>query len=244
MKGVDVKSIQFLLYKFAYLVMDFPEIKEIDINPFAVDERGGMVLDAKVVLDEKTAGKDVKPYSHMVISPYPKEHVSTFKMKDGREALLRPIKPEDEPMEGEMFTKFSEQTQRFRFFELIKDISHELLIRYTQIDYDREIAIIAEVDEKGRKMMAGGVRLIEDADGENAEFAIVVADPWQRQGLGDRFTDYILDIARKRGIGKVYANFLRDNFVMRHMFEKRGFKIERSDEDSYYAELELSAAPS
>ncbi|MEA2037446.1 MAG: bifunctional acetate--CoA ligase family protein/GNAT family N-acetyltransferase [Nanoarchaeota archaeon] len=238
MNGVDIASIQFLLYKFAYLVMDFPEIKEVDINPFAVDEEGGVVIDAKVILDETVAGKKSKPYSHMVISPYPKEYETTFKMKNGKVALLRPIRPEDEPLEGEMFTRFSEQTQRFRFFQLIKDITHQMLVRYTQNDYDREIAIIAEVEEKGKKMMAGVVRLIADSYNEIAEFAIVVADPWQNLGLGNKFSGYILEIARKRGIKKIYADFLKDNEIMHRMFKKRGFKI-TDEEESYHAELEL-----
>ncbi|MBN1896501.1 MAG: bifunctional acetate--CoA ligase family protein/GNAT family N-acetyltransferase [Candidatus Aenigmarchaeota archaeon] len=236
MKGVDISTLEFLLYKFAYLLQDFPEIKEIDINPFGIDEKGGVVLDAKIVIEE--CRKDRNAYGHMVISPYPKEYVTEFKMNDGRTAILRPIRPEDEHMEGEMFTKFSEQTQRFRFFELIKDITHDMLIRYTQIDYDREIAIIAEIEERGRKKMAGVVRLIADPYNETAEFAIVVADPWQNLGLGDRFTDYILEIARKRGIKKVYANFMKENHIMRKMFEKRGFKITANDDDCY-AELEL-----
>ncbi|MFC1574093.1 acetate--CoA ligase alpha subunit [Candidatus Latescibacterota bacterium] len=238
MKGVDIKSIQFLLFKFAYLVSDFPEIREIDINPFAIDENGGIVLDAKVILDENLAGKKIQPYSHMVISPYPEEFTTTFRMKNGGEALLRPIKPEDEPLEAGMFAQFSEQTQRFRFFQLIKNITHEMLVRYTQIDYDREIAIIAEVDEDGTKKMAGVVRLIADPYNETAEFAIVVADPWHNEGLGNKFSDYILEIAKKRGIKKVYATILHNNHIMLHMFRKRGFTIIKNEEDCY-AELTL-----
>jgi len=238
-KGVNIKAIQFLLYKFAYLIQDFPEIKEFDINPFAVDENGGVVLDAKIILDEKVIGKKIKPYSHMVISPYPKEYITTFKMKNGKEAILRPIRPEDEPLEAAMFKTLSEQTQWFRFFQLIKDITHQILIRYTQIDYDREIAIIAEVEENGEKKMAGVVRLIADPYNETAEFAIVVGDPWQRQGLGNKFTDYILDIAKKRGIKTIYAYFLKENQIMMHMFKKRDFNIYKS-EDVYHAVLELN----
>lgn len=237
-KGVDIKSIQFLLYKFAYLLSDFPEIQEIDINPFGVDRKGGVVLDAKVILDKKVMGKENKPYSHLVISPYPKEYITKFRLKNGKEILLRPIRPEDEPMEAEMFTKFSEETERFRFFTPLKEITHELLVRYTQIDYDREIAIIAEISERGKKKMAGVVRLIADPYNETAEFAIVVADPWQRQGLGNKFTDYILEIAKERGIKTVYADFLRDNYVMKHMFQSHGFKI-TLDEDLYHAELNI-----
>jgi acetyltransferase len=141
-------------------------------------------------------------------------------------------------MEAEMFTNFSEETQRFRFFQKIKDINHEMLVRYTQNDYDREIAIIAEVSEKGKKRMAGVVRLMGDAYNETAEFAIVIADPWHHIGLGNMMTDYILDIARDRGLSKVYANVLKDNHIMLHIFEKRGFSV-RIEDDMCYAELSL-----
>ncbi len=239
MKGVDINALEFLLYKFAYLLQDFPQIKEIDINPFGIDEKGGVVLDSKVVLDEKLKGMEVRPCSHLVICPYPKEYTTEFTMKNGRKAILRPIKPEDEHMEGEMFTKFSEQTQRFRFFELINEISHDMLIRYTQNDYDREIAIIAEIEERGKKKMAGVARIIADPYNETAEFAIVVADPWQNRGLGSRMTDYIIEIARKRGTGKIYANLMKNNTIMKNMLKKRGFSVEKADEDTYYAELVL-----
>jgi len=138
-----------------------------------------------------------------------------------------------------MFRSFSQETQRFRFFTLIKDITHQLLVRYTQIDYDREMAIIAEMTEDNQKKMAGVVRLIADAYNETAEFAIVVADPWHRLGLGNLLTDYILTIAREKGIKKVFANVLLDNYVMLHIFKKRGFTI-RIHDDVNYAELVLS----
>ncbi len=225
MPGVDIGAIQFLLYKFAYLLADFPEIKEIDINPFGVDEHGGFVLDAKVLLDKNISAGEIKPYSHLVISPYPKEYISRFTLKNGQTAVLRPIRPEDEPLEAEMFENFSKTTQHHRFFGLIKDITHEMLVRYTQIDYDREIALIAELSENKEKKMAGVARLIADPYSESAEFAIVVADPWQRQGLGHRFTGEILKIARQRGIKTVWGKFYADNKAMTAIFTTHGFKI-------------------
>jgi acetyltransferase len=228
--AVDVAAIQFLLYKFAYLVMDFPEISEMDINPFVVDEHGGVVLNAKIVLDEKAAVKAAKPYSHMVICPYPSEYETSVQMKNGQPALLRPIRPEDEPLEAEMFETFSEETKHFRFFGPIKETSHEMLIRYTQIDYDREIAIIAELTEAGQKRMAGVVRLIADPYNETAEYAIVLGDPWQGQGLGSAMTRHILEIAINRGIKKVYAYLLPDNATMLRLFKKFGFTCRRENE--------------
>ncbi len=239
MPGVDIASIQFLLYKFAYLVADFPEIKEIDINPFAVDEFGGIVLDAKVLLDSSTFGKKIKPYSHLVISPYPKEYVSEFTMKNRKKVTIRPIRPEDEPLEADMFTTFSKTTQRHRFFQEIKEITHELLQRYTQIDYDREIALIAELKDKKGKKMIGVVRLIGDFLNETAEFAIVVGDPWQNSGLGNRFTDLILGVAKNRGYSKVSAKYYRDNAAMDHIFRKRGFTVTPLDKKTMFAQLEL-----
>jgi len=238
MEGVDLDSIKFLLCKFAYLIMDFPEIREMDINPFTVDAEGGTVLDVEILLDKQIKKEKGKPYSHLVISPYPKKYTKTVKIKSGKKVLLRPIKPEDEPLEAELFETFSDETKRFRFFHTIDNITHEFLIRYTQIDYDREIAIIAEVKEKRQKKMAGVVRLIEDPHTGAAEFAIVVGDPWQGKGLGDIMTNYILDIAKDRGVKKVYAVFLKDNRLMKKMLMERGFKIDWR-EKNYYAELEL-----
>lgn len=238
MEGIELHSLQFLLHKFAYLIMDFPEIKEIDINPFGIDKRGGVVMDGKVVLDEAVLKTPVEPYSHLVISPYPRDLERQCTLKSGTEVLLRPIRPEDEKMEAEMFQNFSPKTQRFRFFQVVKNVSHEMLVRYTQIDYDREIAIVAEVKEGDQRKLAGVVRLIADPYNEAAEFAIVVADPWQNQGLGNIFSDYILEIARKRNIGMIYASFLKDNHIMKYLFEKRAFTI-TSTEDVYKAELKL-----
>ncbi len=239
MPGVDIQAIQFLLYKFSYLVSDFPEIKEIDINPFAVDEQGGIVLDAKVILDKSIIGKIVKPYSHLVISPYPKEYISEFTMKNKKKVIIRPIRPEDEPMEAELFKTFSKETERHRFFGPIKKISHELLQRYTQIDYSREIALIAELKVGKNNKMIGVVRLIGDPFGEKAEFAIVVGDPWHSLGLGNRFTDLILDIARERGYKKVFAKYYCDNKIMEGIFKGHDFKISDLDKKTKYAELNL-----
>lgn len=240
MKGADIEAIKFLLYKFAYLVMDFPQIKEIDINPYVVDHTGGVVLDAKIVLDETVSPEKVKSYSHLVISPYPRELSREWTMSDGTKTLIRPIKPEDEPMERELFKRISKQTEYFRFFGKLGTVTHEMLIRYTQIDYDREIALIAKVNENGEDAMAGVVRLVADANNDAAEFAILVADDYQGKGLGNKFMNLIMEIAEQRKIRKVYATVLNANTVMLHMFRKRGFTIKDEDGQSRYAEKILN----
>lgn len=238
-KPVDLKSIQFLLYKFSYLISDIPEIAEIDINPFSVDEHGGIVLDSSIILDKKSKFDKNNPYKHLVISPYPKEFVKTIKTKNNKKVLLRPIIPEDEELEEEMFTNMSETTQKFRFFGTIKEVTHELLTRYTQIDYDREMAIIALTEEENKKKMAGVVRVINDPFGHSAEFAIVIADPYQKNGIGNDMMDFIIEISKKRGIKKLYAYYLRENKIIEKMFEKRGFKITQ-EQKANLAELDLN----
>lgn len=239
MKGVDIDAIQFMLYKFAYLVMDFPEINEIEINPLVVDEHGAVVLDARVTLDEKLFGKKIKPYAHLSISPYPKEYIREFQMKNGEKVLFRPIRPEDEPLEAEMLARTSNQSQHFRFFGPMPKVTHEMLVRYTQIDYDREIAIMAQVKEDGQPKMAAVVRLVMDTLTNQGEYAILVADPWQALGLGSLLTAYILEIAQKRGVSKVYASVLNSNERMLQLFRKNGFSIKRVDLETSYVEKEI-----
>ena len=240
MPKADIRDIQFMLYKFAYLIIDCPQIKEIDINPMVVDENGSLVLDAYVILDQSYTPKTSRPYSHLVISPYPKHYEKRFTLTDGRVALLRPIRPEDEPLEAAMFNHLSKQTQYFRFFGFVPNVSKELLKRSTQIDYDREIAIIAEIEEDGHKRMLGEVRLLADSDHETAEFAIVVADPWQGLGLGNQFMDYVIKIGKEMGIRKINASVLKANRIMVYMFRKRGFSMKSLDHSTFYVELSLA----
>jgi acetyltransferase len=150
---------------------------------------------------------------------------------------IRPIKPEDELLEKEMFKNLSKQTQYFRFFGYIKDVTHEMLVRYTQIDYEREMALMAEVEEDGIKHMIGVVRIVNDIGDKAAEFAIVVADPWQGRGLGSKLTDLILKIAKENGIPKIYATVLKANKMMIQMFKKREFVLKADDMTTYTAEL-------
>ena len=238
---VDIEALQFLLVKFSYLLMDFPELKEIDINPYAVDAQGGFALDAHIVMDEKVPMAKRKSYDHLVISPYPIKYQKEIKSKKETKFLLRPIRPEDEPLQVEMFGHLSKETIYYRFMGYRPKVSHEFFIRFTQIDYDREMAIIAEIDTADGKKMAGVARIVCDAWKETAEFAIVVADPWQGQGLGSELTDFILEIAKDMGVKKILASVLNTNQVMIKMFEKRGFvKIEQDQGESMMA-LELEA---
>ncbi len=240
--GVDLDDLAFQLVKFAYILMDFPEIREMDINPYFCDETGGVVLDARILLDQYQPRRKGHPYQHLVISPYPEKYAKRIPLNDGREVLLRPIRPEDEPIEAEMLKTLSDQSLYFRFFGYVPKVTHEFLTRMTHIDYDREMALIALLEEGDKKQMIGVVRIISDAWGESAEFAILVADPWQGMGLGSRMTDYMLEIARDKGIKKIYASVLRANSNMIRMFKDRGFDLKSEDEGIYSAELDLEHA--
>jgi acetyltransferase len=237
--AVDLEQLAFTLVKFSYLLMDFPEICEVDINPFISNEHGGIVVDAHVELNPQDVPRRRHDYHHLVVSPYPGKYTRQVQLKDGSDAVLRPIRPEDEPLVARMFQNLSKESLYYRFFGYVPQVTHEFLTRYTQIDYDREIAIIAEIDDESERKMIGVVRIIADAWGDSAEYAILIADPWQRQGLGYLLTDFILDIARARGIRKIYASVLATNSGMIHIFEKRGFTVKRDGFDAYYVELEL-----
>jgi len=179
------------LTKFSQLVIDYPEIKEIDVNPLIFDGANVVAVDARIVIDEEKILQEVQPHEHLVIAPYPKKYISPWHLKDGTSVLLRPIKPEDVTLLDELFKSLSKETMRLRFFQVIKDVPHEMLTRYCNVDYDREIAVVAEIPkEKGRIIGVG--RVILEPGGKCGEFAVVVDDQWQGQGLGSKLIDYII----------------------------------------------------
>lgn len=238
--GSNLAELNFLLCKFAYLVMDFPELKEIEMNPLLADAKGAVVVDATVVLEENIPENDGPEYRHLVISPYPgKKYSKTVTLKTGEVVTLRPIRPEDEPAMARMLQGVSNDSLYMRFFGYIPKINHAWLIRFTHIDYDREMAIVAEISRGAGRELLGSVRIIEDAWRETAEYSILIADHFQGRGLGNIMTDYILDIARDRKIEKIVASVLSQNKSMIRLFEKRGFTFDKSDMEVYEVELEL-----
>ncbi|GAB4402750.1 MAG: bifunctional acetate--CoA ligase family protein/GNAT family N-acetyltransferase [Bacteroidia bacterium] len=243
--GVDIGAIQFLLYKFAYLVMDFPEIQRIEINPFAVAEAGGVVLDAAVELDPKAVrARSGQAYSHLIISPYPEELVRTVRLRNGREYLLRPIRPEDSALKKDMFDYFSAEALYMRFFEYIPQLAQKMFKGFAEIDYDREIAIVAEVEEAGKRLIVGEARLMTEVLHNSGEFAIVVADRWHGQGLGSWLLDYIIEIARQKGLTSIHANVLKINARMVNILSKRGFRIIPDGYVMLHAEQQLAGSGS
>ena len=223
----NIKRLEEVMVKFSEMLVDLPHIKEIDINPLVVDSEDVVAVDARIAIDRSLLYEKLSPHEHLIISPYPKKYEREWKLKDGRPVFLRPIKPEDEPLESELWKTFSEETQRFRFFSPMRTWSHVTLVKYTNIDYDREIAIIAELTEQGEKKMIGVVRMImEPPDFKTAEVAIVVGDPWQGLGLGSRMMDFIIEIAKDRKLETVYGLVLRDNNRAIELFKEKGFAVD------------------
>ncbi len=229
-KNID-KLIEVLI-RMSYLAADYPEIEELDINPLIVTPNDVIALDARIVVDEKIMETPVKEYSHLVMRPYPESLISETTLRDGTPIVLRPIKPEDEPMWLELLGSCSKESIYHRFrYDFYFD-SHEVASQFCFIDYDREIAIVAEREkEDGSKELLGVGRLIADPDVEIMEYAVLITDKWQKKELGFTLTNYCLEIAKSRGIKKLAAETTRDNKPMISVFRKLNFKI-RFNEDT------------
>jgi acetyltransferase len=224
--GVDLDRLIEALMRFSYLVADQPAIRELDVNPLLASPDGVVALDARVILDRDRLGPAVKPYAHLALRPYPEEYVRRAVLPDGARLLLRPIRPEDEPLWKAMLGSCSRETiySRFRYF--FQWSEHSIATRYCFIDYDREIAIVAESEgEEGRRLVGVG-RLVADPDHETVEYAVLVSDAWQNRGLGSLLTDTCLEIAQHWGLRRIVAETTTDNDRMITVFRKRGFAVE------------------
>lgn len=219
----DFAKLEEILVNFSNLIVDFPEIGEIDINPLAIAKGQASALDARIIIDQNYQDVIRKTYPHLIIAPYPTRYVTPWQLSDGRGVLLRPIRPEDEPAEHEMLSSLSDHTLRTRFFSIFKNISHEWLILFCNIDYDRHMAIVAEMEENGRKSMIGVARLIMDQDMKSGELAVLVQDRYQGKHLGSKFVEMLIGIGRERGLEDIRADVLTENESMLNVFRRLGF---------------------
>jgi acetyltransferase len=218
----NVHELEELLTVLSNIVVDFPEIAEIDINPLVIADGSACAVDARIVIDRSVLeGKPKRP--HLVITPYPTRYVTPWKLSDGTEVILRPIRPEDEPMAHELLTTSSEATLRGRFLGNMVHISHEMLVRFTNIDYDREIAIVAELTRGKKKRIIGVGRLMGEADKGRGEFAVLVHDDFQSRGLGFKLTDTIIGIAQEKGLREISGFIDSNNRRMLRVVSELGF---------------------
>ncbi len=228
---VDPELPREILIRLSRLVTDFPQIREIEINPVMVRQGTLAGMDARVVI----APSDKASPDHLIISSYPAWQEARCRTTDGKEFLVRPIRPEDGSHVIELFSSLSPRTVYMRFFSPIKRLSHQMLIKFTQVDYDREVALTAVMDEG--QTMVGMARIIFLPDRESGEFAIVLADHFQGKGIGAALLQQCLVAARKCGLKKVFGLVLSENKQMIALGKKLGFAMKR---DAASHEIELT----
>ncbi len=232
-KAVDLEALEQILVRFSHLVVEQRWVKEIDINPLLASETRLIALDARVVLHGPEVSEDKLP--KIAIRPYPSQYVAPWTMKDGSEVTIRPIMPEDEPQVVKFHQSLSEQTVYMRYFHMIalsQRIAHERLTRICYVDYDREIALVAEQkDAAGERNILGIGRLTKEPGTDDAQFAILVADPVQGRGLGSELVHRLLEISRKEGVKRITAEILQDNYAMQKICERLGFHLTRDPEE-------------
>jgi acetyltransferase len=236
---VNLQLLEETLVNFSHLIIDFPQIKEIDVNPLLVDNEKIIALDARILLDSEELLIKKPHFRHLIIRPYPRKYVTNYLSREKKNVLLRPIKSEDEPSLVQLFKTFSEETNRFRFFQKIKEFTHETVAKYCNIDYDREMTIVAELTEDKESQIIGMVRLIVEPDGESGEIAVVVGDPWQNKGIGSKLFEHIIEISKDMGLKKIFGEILADNTKMIHICYKSGFEVEPLDKEAYLSTLNI-----
>ena len=224
----DLDAVAVTLIKVAQIVVDLPEVAELDINPLLADQAGVIALDARIRVVPATAPAGRR----LAIRPYPKELEDEIKLTGGRALLLRPIRPEDEPMLTAAFHKLSPQSVRLRFFASIKDLTHETAAGLTQIDYDREMALVlADDDRPGIAQLYAIARFSTDPDQEKAEFALTVRDDVTGRGFGPLLMRRLIDYARERGIREIFGHVLRENRSMLAICRLLGFEETPAPDD-------------
>jgi acetyltransferase len=239
-KRFKSESLEEILVNFSQLVTDFPEIEAVDINPIIIDDNGVNAVDARITIDTSRIMREVAEHErpHLVIAPYPIKYIATRRLKDETPVLFRPMKPEDEGLFNELFKSLSNETKRFRFFEIIKEMSHETLTRYCNLDYDREVAIVAQLQSNDKKLL-GVSRLIVEPDGKNGEFAVLVGDKWQGMGLGAKLLDSIIAVGKDMHLERIFGMIMQTNYKMINLCSKKGFESIILDEETVEMSLKL-----
>ncbi len=223
-----------ILIRLSQLVTDFPEIIELDINPMILAEDRAWAVDARVIIEPT----QIQSPHHLVISPYPNQYEMFTTTKGGLELFIRPIKPEDAPLLVDHFHTLSKESIYYRFFSPLKSLSHKMLAYFTQIDYDRDMALVALDRTQPEEKILGVARLMTKSGGVRSEFAVAVGDPWQGKGIGATLMDHMLAIARERGMESIWGNVLAENTHMLALARKLNFAISSVPGENYY-ELEM-----
>lgn len=232
----NLDAVAMTIVKVSQLVVDLPQVVELDLNPLLVDSYGVLALDARVRV---RAAADA-PTPRLAIRPYPKELEEDVDLGDGRQLHLRPILPEDEPSLQSMFKALTPEEVRMRFFVPQKTFSHMNTARFTQIDYDREmVLVLTEKGIPGETSISGVVQLSADPDNEKAEFAILVSKEVTGLGLGAYLMRRLIEYARARGIGRLFGDVLADNITMLKLARVLGFTTSTLEGDQGVVRIQL-----
>ncbi|WP_324779080.1 bifunctional acetate--CoA ligase family protein/GNAT family N-acetyltransferase [Thiobacillus sedimenti] len=225
----DMDALENVLLRLSEMVCELPWLAELDINPLLVDERGALALDARIVIAPRVP--TAERYGHMAIHPYPAHLVSRWQLPGGENVVIRPIRPEDAELTQAFVRGLSAETKYFRFMDAVRELTPVMLARLTQIDYSREMALLALAELDGREVELGVARYSINPDGRSCEFALVVGDAWQKQGIGHKLMDVLMDVARSKGLEAMEGEVLRSNRPMLKLVEALGFRVEPHPED-------------
>ncbi|MES2273738.1 MAG: GNAT family N-acetyltransferase, partial [Chlamydiota bacterium] len=223
-KTIDLTALEHLLVQFSNLVIEQPWIKECDINPLLASPERLIALDARIILHDPHLKKEELPQP--AIRPYPSQYVQMQHLKDKTAIQIRPIRPEDEPLLIQFHKDLSEETVRQRYLKIVnydKRVAHDRLQRICFNDYDREIALVAELKEK--REILGVARLSKIPGTSDAIFAMIVKDQWQNQGIGSKLMHQLLQVAKAEKIGQIRAQMLPQNFQMQKLCKHFGFTL-------------------
>jgi len=238
MPAIDLDRLIDALVRVSELACELPCLRELDINPLLADEQGVVALDARVVVDDHSIAPDAA-YSHLAIHPYPKSLERELALHDGTRLLLRPIRPEDAEAERRFVARLSHRTLYMRMHAPVRELSVEQLIRFTQIDYDREMAFVA-VDPQGEPEEIRAIaRYTRLADGERAEFGLTVEDSWHGRGLGSAMMEALENCGRDRHLAEIFGYVLKDNDPMRELMVARGYVPHRDEDDTHVIRFAL-----
>ena len=229
MAPANMEALEDVLLRVSEMVCELPLLKEMDINPLILDENGALAADARVVVEYRQPSAD--RYSHMAIYPYPTDLVSEWQLADGMDITIRPIRPEDAQLVKQFVHDLSEETKYFRFMNSVQELTEDMLSRLTQIDYSRELALIAVTETHGKEVQLGVARYAINPDGKTCEFALVVADNITGKGLGQKLMMSLMEAGRSKGLEVIEGEVLSHNHNMLKLMSRLGFTARHSTED-------------
>ena len=229
--AADLPALDAVLLGVSRMACELPWLKEMDLNPVLVHPGGAVIADARVAIDPARPARADARYRHMAIHPYPSQLEEKIALRDGRVVLLRPIRPEDAGLERRFFERLSERSRYQRFMLYMRELSPQMLARFTQLDYDRELALVAIPVEAGDGEFVAVGRYTPTPDGRTAEFALVTADAWQGKALGRALLERLVRAAREAGYEALYGHILGANREMLDLAARLGFLEQGRDGD-------------